>query len=119
MGLFGRITEAKALRVAKRTDPNAFTALVVLEVLLCAGLRVGELVGIRVPDIDLLERVITIMGKGSRQRRVFLPDDETAVIAHGGGAAGVQATANVPSTRARMAFQADWPCKRAVPVTDR
>ena len=63
VGLSGRITEAKALRIAKRTDANAFTTLVVLEVLLCTGLRVGELVSIRVPDIDLLERVITIMGK--------------------------------------------------------
>ncbi|WP_114859488.1 tyrosine-type recombinase/integrase [Azospirillum brasilense] len=80
VGLSGRITEAKALRIAKRADPNAFTALVVLEVLLCTGLRVGELVSIRVPDIDLIERVITIMGKGSRQRRVFLPDDETAAL---------------------------------------
>ncbi|KAA0678344.1 tyrosine-type recombinase/integrase [Azospirillum brasilense] len=80
VGLSGRITEAKALRVAKRTDPNAFTALVVLEVLLCTGLRVGELVSISVADIDLIERVITIMGKGSRQRRVFLPDDETAAL---------------------------------------
>lgn len=42
-----------------------------------------------------------------------------SVIAQGSGAAGVQATAKVPSTRARMAFQADWRCKRAVPVTDR
>ena len=80
VGLSGRITEAKALRIAKRTDANASTTLVVLEVLLCTGLRVGELVSIRVPDIDLLERVITIMGKGSRQRRVFLPDDETATL---------------------------------------
>ena len=68
----------EALRIARRADADAYTALVVLEVLLCTGLRVGELVSIRVPDIDLIERVITIMGKGSRQRRVFLPDDETA-----------------------------------------
>lgn len=80
VGLSGRVTEAKALRVARRTDPNAFTTLVVLEVLLCTGLRVGELVSIRRADIDLTERVITIMGKGSRQRRVFLPDDETAAL---------------------------------------
>ena len=80
VGLSGRITEAKAARIARRTDPNAFTALMVLEVLLCTGLRVGELVSIRRPDIDVTERVITIMGKGSRQRRVFLPDDETAAL---------------------------------------
>lgn len=80
VGLSGRITEAKALRVARRTDPNALTTLVVLEVLLYPGLRVGELVSIWRADIDLTERVITIMGKGSRQRRVFLPDDETAAL---------------------------------------
>ncbi|AIB12915.1 hypothetical protein ABAZ39_13140 [Azospirillum argentinense] len=80
VGLSGRITEAKALRVGRRTDPNAFSALVVLEILLCTGLRVGELTSVRLDDIDLVERVITIIGKGSRQRRVFLPDDETATL---------------------------------------
>lgn len=87
VGLSGRITEQKALRVAQRTDSNAFTALVVLEVLLCTGLRVGELVSIRRTDIDLVERVITIIGKGSRQRRVFLPDDETAALVSAYGSA--------------------------------
>lgn len=80
VGLSGRITERKALRVARRTDFDAFTTLVVLEVLLGTGMRVGELVGIRLEDIDLTERVITILGKGSRQRRVFLPDDDTATL---------------------------------------
>lgn len=80
VGLSGRITETKALRVGRRTDPNAFSALVVLEILLCTGLRVGELTSVRLGDIDLVERVITIIGKGSRQRRVFLPDDETATL---------------------------------------
>lgn len=80
VGLSGRITETKALRIARRAEANAFTALVVLEILLCTGLRVGELVSIRRTDVDLTERVITIMGKGSRQRRVFLPDDEIAAL---------------------------------------
>ena len=80
VGLSGRITEAKALRVARRTDFDAFTTLVVLEVLLDTGMRVGELASIRLEDIDLTERVITILGKGSRQRRVFLPDDETTTL---------------------------------------
>lgn len=78
VGLSGRITETKALRIARRTDFDAFTTLVVLEILLGTGMRVGELASIRLEDIDLIERVIIILGKGSRQRRVFLPDDETA-----------------------------------------
>lgn len=79
-GMPGRITKQRALRVATHGDPNAFTALVVLEVLLCTGMRVGELVGIRLPDIDLLEGMITIVGKGSRQRRVYLPDGEVVAL---------------------------------------
>lgn len=78
VGLSGRITETKALRIARRTDFDALTTLVVLEILLGTGMRVGELASIRLEDIDLIERVIIILGKGSRQRRVFLPDDETA-----------------------------------------
>lgn len=35
VGLTGRITETKALRIARRADADAYTALVVLEVLLC------------------------------------------------------------------------------------
>lgn len=80
VGLSGRVTETKALRAAQRTDFSALTMLVVLEILLGTGMRVGELTGIRLEDIDLTERVITILGKGSRQRRVFIPDDETATL---------------------------------------
>ncbi|WP_372394615.1 tyrosine-type recombinase/integrase [Azospirillum sp. HJ39] len=80
VGLSGRVTETKALRIARRADFDAVTTLVVLEVLLCTGLRVGELASMRLSDLDLIERVVTIVGKGSRQRRVFLPDDETATL---------------------------------------
>jgi len=80
VGLSGRVTETKALRIARRADFDAVTTLVVLEVLLCTGLRVGELASMRLNDLDLIERVVTVVGKGSRQRRVFLPDDETATL---------------------------------------
>ncbi len=55
---------------------NHFTTLITLELLFCTGLRVGELVSITLNDISLQEGVITIIGKGNRQRRVFIPDDE-------------------------------------------
>nr|WP_255542440.1 tyrosine-type recombinase/integrase [Azospirillum sp. INR13] len=79
-GITGRITETKAVRAARKADHDAFTALVAVEVLLATGLRVGELAGMRVEDVDLTGRVITIVGKGSRQRRVFLPDDAVTAL---------------------------------------
>jgi len=61
-------------------DFNDFTTLVALEVLYCTGMRVGELAAIRLGDIDLLDGVITINGRGSRQRRVFLPDEASIIL---------------------------------------
>ncbi len=53
---------------------NKLTTLVSLELLFCTGLRVAELVSIKINDIDTRERKIKIMGKGSRERYVFIPD---------------------------------------------
>jgi integrase/recombinase XerD len=67
---------AKALATAAR--PGHFpdlTTLTALEVFYCTGMRVGELAAVTLADVDLIEGVIVVNGKGSRQRRVFLPDD--------------------------------------------
>ena len=42
----------------------------VLELLYAAGLRVGELVGLDWPDIDLGARVLRVLGKGGKERMV-------------------------------------------------
>jgi len=42
----------------------------VLELLYGSGLRVGELCGLRPGDIDLRRQMVTVWGKGSKQRRV-------------------------------------------------
>jgi len=44
--------------------------LAVLEVLYGAGLRVAECCGLRVPDCDLDRGLVTVLGKGSKVRRV-------------------------------------------------
>jgi integrase/recombinase XerD len=44
------------------------------ELLFATGIRVAELAGLRDEDIDLTAGVITILGKGDRQRRVYIPD---------------------------------------------
>jgi site-specific recombinase XerD len=46
----------------------------VLELLYAAGLRVSELCGLDRGDIDLRGRTVTVLGKGSKQRRVPIHD---------------------------------------------
>ena len=71
----------------------------------------------QVPPVVLLKQIILALSFG------FLPLIELngmAVTAHQVGACRRdQARANLPSTRSRMAPRADWPCRRAVPVTER
>ena len=54
--------------------PHDATTLVAVAIMLATGLRVGETVGIRCLDVDLGDRSVRVNGKGSRERRVFLPD---------------------------------------------
>lgn len=49
---------------------------VAAELLFATGIRVAELVALRDEDIDLTAGVISIIGKGDRQRRVYIPDSE-------------------------------------------
>ena len=46
----------------------------VLELLYGAGLRVSELCGLDVDDVDLRARTVTVVGKGDRQRRLPIHD---------------------------------------------
>lgn len=55
--------------------------LAVLELLYAAGLRVSELCGLDRDDVDLRGRTVTVLGKGSKQRR--LPIHEAAAAALG------------------------------------
>ncbi|HVF13652.1 MAG TPA: tyrosine-type recombinase/integrase, partial [Acidimicrobiales bacterium] len=51
-------------------DPIGLRDAAVLELLYGSGLRVGELCGLRIPDIDLERQMVTVWGKGSKQRQV-------------------------------------------------
>lgn len=57
-------------------DFSSITARMATELLFATGIRVAELAGLRDDDIDLAAGVIMIIGKGSRQRRVFIPDSD-------------------------------------------
>jgi site-specific recombinase XerD len=63
--------------VAKRGDLEAATRIrddAVLELLYGCGLRVAELCGLDRGDIDVRDRMVTVWGKGGRQRRVPMHD---------------------------------------------
>jgi integrase/recombinase XerC len=51
-------------------SPLGLRDLAMLETLYATGVRVGELVGMDVDDIDLARRTLRVMGKGGRERTV-------------------------------------------------
>lgn len=55
---------------AATDDPGALRDLAVIELLYASALRVSELVGLDLGDIDAERRVVRVLGKGSRERVV-------------------------------------------------
>ena len=55
-------------------DDSYFTLLLklVVTLLFVTGLRIGELVSIKLTDLDQIEESIQVKGKGNRERRVYL-----------------------------------------------
>jgi integrase/recombinase XerC len=69
----------------------------VLEMLYGSGMRVAELCGLDVDDLQLAKGVVTVTGKGSKQRQVLVhPTCVTAVHAWLAGHRGSMATAISP-----------------------
>lgn len=59
---------------AVRARPQQSTTLLSVALMLTTGVRVHEVVGITCGDIDLQTHSIRILGKGRRERHVFLPN---------------------------------------------
>ncbi len=68
-----RATEVAA-EVRRRDDA-------VLELLYGSGLRVSELCGMSMDDVDLRSRWATVWGKGSKQRRVPISESSAGAVA--------------------------------------
>jgi integrase/recombinase XerD len=66
--------------VTTKKSLNKLTVLISIELMLCTGMRVCELSGIELSSIDIAERKIKLLGKGSRERYVYLPDIETCQL---------------------------------------
>ena len=56
------------------------TAYVATELLFATGMRVSELASLLDRAVDLDDGTITIIGKGNRQRRVFIPDEIKSLL---------------------------------------
>jgi integrase/recombinase XerD len=67
------LSEADVLRLLatpSAQDPAGMRDLAALELLYGAGLRISELTGLDVDDVDLVDRMVIVRGKGDRQRIV-------------------------------------------------
>jgi len=59
-----------AIQQAVGGDPGRLRDLAVLELLYATGIRVGELVGLDVDDVDHERQAVRVMGKGAKERTV-------------------------------------------------
>lgn len=58
-----------------REKPHESTTLLAVALMVSTGVRVHEVVGFKSQDIDLDSRAIRLIGKGRRERQVFLTND--------------------------------------------
>lgn len=59
---------------------NALRDIAVAEVLFATGMRISELCSLRINDIDLIDKSILIHGKGAKQRRIQIGNDDVIKI---------------------------------------
>jgi integrase/recombinase XerC len=60
----------EAAKKAEDDSPVGLRDVAVLELLYASGIRVGELVGLDVGDVDAERRVVRVLGKGRKERMV-------------------------------------------------
>jgi site-specific recombinase XerD len=58
-----------------KAKPHESTTLLAVSLMVATGVRVHEAVGIKCRDIDLPSRSLRLLGKGRRERQVFLTND--------------------------------------------
>jgi len=77
------IARADLRRLLLHERPHSFadlTAYVATELLFATGMRVSELAGLLDAAVDVEDGTITIIGKGNRQRRVFVPEELKSLL---------------------------------------
>ena len=61
---------AAAKSGAQQGDPMALRDRLIVELLYATGIRVSELCGLDIDDIDRARRLVRVLGKGNKQRAV-------------------------------------------------
>ena len=61
-------------------DPLGLRDRTMLEVLYACGLRVSELVGLSISQVNLRQNVVRVMGKGSKERLVPMGEEAAAAL---------------------------------------
>lgn len=64
----------KIIEAVKGTDPLSIRNQALLELIYGSGLRVSELLDLKIADIHLLEGYVRVLGKGNKEREVPLGD---------------------------------------------
>lgn len=70
-------------RTCAKTDyqrKNALRDAAVIELLFATGIRISELCSLKMNDVNLYDRTILIYGKGSKERKVQIGNDDVAHI---------------------------------------
>ena len=76
------LDEEKVARLIQSPDQSSLAGLrdrAIMESLYSAGIRVSELIGLDIDDIDFISGVLKVLGKGSKER--IVPVGEPALIA--------------------------------------
>ena len=63
-----------------KTKLSVLRDTAILEVLYSSGIRVGELVGLNMRDVDLNQGIIKVLGKGNKERIALLGDKAQKVL---------------------------------------
>ena len=83
---------ALVLGAASGSDPRAIRDHAMLELLYASGLRISELVGLSISDLDLDDRLLRAFGKGSKERLVPFGRPAAAAIGEWLGRGGEAAS---------------------------
>jgi integrase/recombinase XerC len=70
----------RLLTEPQATDPVGLRDRAILELLYATGIRVGELCGLRLEDVDLAADTVLVLGKGAKQRIVPFGEPARAAI---------------------------------------
>lgn len=80
--------------------PHESTTLLAVALMVATGVRVNESVSIRYQDINLPGRTLRLLGKGRRERQVFLPNDWIAGLT----SAYIEARSSLGVEHSRLLF---------------